>query len=403
MASTGLKTGGWRNPPAPSSPSPLSSPVVRRSNASTVLNVLRRLGKASRVDLARATGLTSTTAYRLVDHLSNLGLIMPAEVEPSPEGAGRRPAWYQFNSDIAAIAAVDVGNESTRIAVGDASGRIVATDHALTGSLSADLVGNVARRIEHLVANAPHLGRLIGASIGIAGIVDQETGALVKASQHREWDGVPLRAEFERALECPASVMQDDHLAALAEFSSLGSAKGDETLVVINQGKGIGAGFIVNGRPYLGAHGAAGRLESWLLPGEPEPTTVGEVLTADALVTSYHSLGGNQSLQNGRALCEAARTDDPVAVQVTQELAIRLGRIFFQLAVAFDPDVMVFGGGFAGSHDLFEPEIRRCLSARPRPPEFRVSALGENAVIVGAMQRGLEHVERYVTLVLESA
>jgi predicted NBD/HSP70 family sugar kinase len=404
MVSQGLNyTGSWLKEAAVRSPAPLSSPVVRRSNASTVLNVLQRLGKASRVDLARATGLTSTTACRLVDHLSNLGLIVPAEVDLSREGAGRRPAWYQFNRGMASIAAVDVGNESTRIALGDAGGRIVATDQALTGSLSDDLVGKIALRIQNLVDGASHLGKLIGTSIGIAGIVDQETGVLVKASQHSEWDGMPLRQQFSLAMDCPTSISQDDHLAALAEFSSLTSARGNETLVVVNQGKGIGAGFIVDGRPYLGAHGAAGRLESWLLPGEPEVTTVGRVLTADALVATYHKLGGTLALRDGKSLCDAARGGEAVAAKVVDELAIRLGRIFFQLAVAFDPDVMIFGGGFAGSHDLFEPEIRRSLRVRPRPPEFRISQLGEDAVVLGAMQSGLEHVERHIALVLESA
>lgn len=384
------------------SPSPLSSPVVRRSNASTVLKVLQRLGTASRVSLARDSGLTSTTAYRLVDHLSNLGLIVPAEVELTREGAGRRPAWYQFNSAIAAIAAVDVGNENTRIAFGDATGAIIATDNAPTAQLTGGLVDNIARRIEKLAAATRHTGKLAGISVGIAAIVDQESGVVVRASQHPEWDGRPLRDELTRKLGCPASLAQDDHLAALAEFSSLDSARGNETVVVVNQGKGVGAGFIVNGRPYAGAHGAAGRLESWLLPGDADRRTLGEVLTADALIVAYHRVGGTGALNDGKSLCAAAGAGDPAAVTIVQELAVSLGLIFLQLAVAFDPDVMIFGGGFAGSYQLFEPEIRRSLSARPRPPEFLVSRLGDKAVVLGALQAGLEHVDRHIAEVLES-
>jgi hypothetical protein len=64
---------------------------------------------------------------------------------------------------------------------------------------------------------------------------------------------------------------------------------------------------------------------------------------------------------------------------------------------------MIFGGGFAGSHELFEPEIRRSLSVRPRPPEFLVSRLGDQAVVRGAIQAGLEHVDRQVAEILQSA
>jgi predicted NBD/HSP70 family sugar kinase len=377
--------------------------VVRRSNASTVLKSLQRLGTASRVDLARETGLTSTTAYRLVDHLNNLGLIVPAEADLTREGAGRRPAWYRFNNGVASIAAVDVGNESTRIALCDATGTIVAANRAPTSRLADDLVANVARRIADLVRRTPALGKLAGVSVGIAAIVDQESGVVVKASQHGEWDGLRLEDELARALNCPASSAQDDHLAALAEFSSLNSASGNETVVVVNQGKGVGAGFIINGRPFAGAHGAAGRLESWWLAGEGGTRTLGEVLTADALVESYRAMGGTLALNDGQSLCAAAEAGDKVAVKVVQELAVRLGRIFLQLAIAFDPDVMIFGGGFAGSHELFEPEIRRSLSVRPKPPEFLVSRLGDQAVVRGAIQAGLEHVDRHIAEILQSA
>jgi predicted NBD/HSP70 family sugar kinase len=404
VVSHDLKTSaGWLKDSASPSPAPLSSPVVRRANASTVLKVLQKLGTASRVDLARATGLTSTTAYRLVDHLSNLDLIAPAEVEQAREGAGRRPSWYQFNSRVASIAAVDVGNETTRIALGDATGTVVAGNEAATVSLSANLVANIVQRVRALVDEALHAGPLAGISVGIAAIVDQDSGIVVKASQHSEWDGLPLRDELSRFLGCPATVAQDDHLAALAEFSNLSTARGNETVVVVNQGKGVGAGFILGGRPYAGAHGAAGRLEAWLLPGESQSTAVGQVLTADALVAAYRERGGTRALTDGKSLCMAAVAGDAVAVGVVNELAVRLGRIFLQLAVAFDPDVMIFGGGFAGSHELFEPEIRRSLALRPRPPEFRISQLGEQAVVLGAMQRSLEHVDRRILDILESA
>lgn len=404
MSTRPAGAGGWlKSGAAAGSPAPLSSPVVRRSNAFRVLKILQRLGVASRIELARQSGLTSTTAYRLVDHLSSLGLIVPAEIELTRQGAGRRPVSYQFNRGLATVAAVDVGNETTRLALGDATGAIVARDHAPTAQLADSLVESLAGWIRRLARRVPNLGGLLGISAGIAAIVDRDSGIVVRASQHGEWDGLLLRDELTRALGCPASLAQDDHLAALAEVSGSGSAPGRETVVVIHQGKGVGAGFIVNGRPYVGAHGAAGRLERWTVPGHDRPASLGEVLTADALVRAYHDLGGAPTIADGAALCAAARSGDAAALEVVGLLAGHLGRTFLQLAVAFDPEVMIFGGGFAGSYDLFEPEIRRSLSALPRPPELLVSRLGDQAVVLGALQAGLEHVDRHIAEVLEAA
>jgi len=402
MAAQKVKSvGPWRH--AAGAQAPLSSPIVRRSNALTVLRVLQRKGAASRVDLARETGLTSTTVYRLAEHLAKLNLIVITGVDSAREGAGRRPTHYRFNPAIAAMAAADVGNETTRVALADAYGAIFATDQMPTSTLGGDLTNPLEHRIRQLAVRASYSGHVVGISVGIAAIVDRETGVVVRASQHREWDGVALREQLATALGCPASISQDDHLAALAEFASLTSYLGDETVVVVNQGKGLGAGFIIQGRPYFGAHGAAGRLESWLPPAEDGSPSLGDVMTSDALIDSYQRLGGKESIVDGKSLCAAARNGDAVARQVVHNLATRLGRVFYELAVAFDPDVMILGGGFAGSHDLFEPEISRRLEVRPRPPEFLVSKLGDQAVILGAVQNGLEHIDRHIAALLESA
>jgi hypothetical protein len=43
------------------------------------------------------------------------------------------------------------------------------------------------------------------------------------------------------------------------------------------------------------------------------------------------------------------------------------------------------GGGFAGSFDLFDHEIRQALSALPDPPAVMPSVIGGDAVVIGGL------------------
>jgi predicted NBD/HSP70 family sugar kinase len=64
------------------------------------------------------------------------------------------------------------------------------------------------------------------------------------------------------------------------------------------------------------------------------------------------------------------------------------------VVLTVDPELVVLGGGFSQSADLLLEPLRAELARLViRPPEVRVSGLGERAAALGAVRHALDHVE----------
>ena len=234
---------------------------LRVSNAWRVLQAIRTGGVTSRTRIAVETGLTLTTVHRITADLRRRRLILRAGM--SAKGAvGRPSALYRFNSAAGHVVGIDVGNETTRAVAANLGGEVLARASHPTASVEADLVGGVERLVGE-VTEAASLSSTALVALGVGVPAVTETGGLiVRASVHHPWEGLELGGQLRRILGCEVIVAQDDHLAALAELHR-GACMGLRNAIVLNMGKGIGAGLITDGTVYYGSRAAAGRL-AWI-------------------------------------------------------------------------------------------------------------------------------------------
>ena len=87
----------------------------------------------------------------------------------------------------------------------------------------------------------------------------------------------------------------------------------------------------------------------------------------------------------------AARAGDGVAGDVVQETARRIALHILPLAATLDLPLVVLGGSVGANTELLDP-IRRCLEdwLPFEAPQVEVSALGEAAVLDGALAAGID-------------
>jgi predicted NBD/HSP70 family sugar kinase len=87
----------------------------------------------------------------------------------------------------------------------------------------------------------------------------------------------------------------------------------------------------------------------------------------------------------------AARRGQSVASRVVEEEAARLALAIATVTPVLDPELVILGGGIGRNGDLLlepiERELRQLLPFRPR---VVVSALGDDAVLRGAVATALE-------------
>jgi glucokinase len=188
--------------------------------------------------------------------------------------------------------------------------------------------------------------------------------------------------------------------------------------VMLTLGTGIGGGLILDGRVYRGSRGVGAELGHMVVdldgpecfgecPGQGclEAVASGKAIArdaeAEARAAPESSLG--RTLARGEeitalAVTAAAATGDAVAGRVLDQVGRRLGAGLAGLVNAFDPEVVVLGGGVMAAGELLLGPAREVVMETALPPlRERVSivaaALAEEAGMVGAGILALERGE----------
>jgi glucokinase len=246
--------------------------------------------------------------------------------------------------------------------------------------------------------------------IGVAapGPLDPRRGMVFGAPNLPGWHAVPLRDRLEDALGCPVFVGNDANLGALGEWRH-GAGQGVQNLLYLNLGTGIGAGVIADGRLLLGARGLAAELgHMTVVPEGPvcgcgqhghlEAVANGPALARQAV--ERIRAGEPSSLApdvragkriGGRDVGQAARAGDPLASDIVTRAGMAVGSHLASLVHAFNPEVIVLGGGVSTLGDVLLDPMKRTLHAQLMSPAYaeglrlELAALGDDAGLIGAM------------------
>jgi glucokinase len=183
----------------------------------------------------------------------------------------------------------------------------------------------------------------------------------------------------------------DVRAGGLAEATFGGGRHGRDVLFVAI-GTGIAAAYIMDGRSYAGAHGAAGELGHIVVrPGGPvcgcgNRGCLEAVASATALARRYASQG--DTAKTGAAEVVALATSgDPVAARAWQETIDALADGLHTAQTLYDADVVVLGGGLAEAGEALLGPLRTALRARltfQREPQLVRATLGDQAGCLGA-------------------
>lgn len=376
----------------------INSASLRKSNILQLVSTLRSTTSMSRTELASAVGLAVQSVHRLVDNMVALGLVGPAPSQEDSRGRGRPAVRFQFLEDRALLIGVDVGSETTRVALATLGGAIERTMQFPTVSLHDDLVGGLSTTLSSLLVSHADGRPLVAVGVGVPSVVDS-AGTLVQPWLAHKWTGTELGAELAEALGCPVVVAQDNHLSSLAENSKFGTSPDASCLVVVELGMGIGAGMVCDGRLHTGSHGRFGRLMQWPCAApegmEELGTTLGELLVADGLINQYGLRGGDAKLRRGTDLFAAALSGDTCAIDVLEWAAARLDEVLRRISLFADPDMIVVGGGI-GRGLYAAPTTAPFLQGSGRPYATAISTLGTDAVVIGGVLAAQERIDEWL-------
>jgi predicted NBD/HSP70 family sugar kinase len=233
---------------------------------------------------------------------------------------------------------------------------------------------------------------ILGVGIGLPAPVDPTTGMIQDEGLMRGWANVDIADVVSARINSPVAVDNDANLGALGE-ARFGAARGFRDVLYVWSSFGTGAGLIIGGEVHRGPRGTAGEIGHTLVDPQGPICRCGSrgcldtLVGAQALIDSLRISRGPLSLSD---LLEFASAGDPGCRQVVADAGAAVGVAAANLAVAFNPEVVVVGGELAQTESIFLDPIRaavghRVLISREEPLEVRRGELASLAPVQGAL------------------
>lgn len=362
--------------------------LLRALNERTVLDAVRESGPVSRAEVARQTGISRPTVSLVLRSLLEDGLVR--EAAHDPDGPHYGAVYYEAHPEAAVVLGVDFGAGAVRTALCDLAGEVRAREEIRSR-------GSVDERIEALASTVRSLLRtsklpadlLEYAVVALPAVVSPADGSVSSADLPGLGPG-DFRERLEHALRAPVALENDVNLAAVAEQRH-GVAHGVADFAFLLVGAGLGAAVVVDWKLHRGHNGAAGELDAVRNGREDEVDPCAAAISrhaADAAAGRETVLEPPYEL---RDIFAAARAGDAVAAAVVEETARRIALHVLPLAATLDLPLVVLGGSVGANAELVEPVRRHLDGWLPTPPpRIEVSALGEAAVLEGAVAAGVD-------------
>lgn len=365
-------------------------PLLKSLNERTVLETIRTGAPISRAEISRRAGISKPTVSLALQSLLDAGLVREADHDPGGPSYGA--VFFEPVPEAALVLGLDLGARFLRGAICDLRGEIRARQDVELGGADAGAALQAILTLRDTLTQASELSpELIdSAVVGVPGVVDTDTGKLELATNVPGLGGMAFAAELQRRLGRPVTAENDINLAAVGEHWS-GVARGVDNFAFLSIGTGLGAGMILNGELYRGRHGAAGEVDLVAAGSESDIDPCASAVSALAMRMAQGR--ADTSLEPPYAVPAvfgAARTGDPLAVQVVDEVARRIALHIVPISAVTDVALVVLGGGLGVNGDLLLGPIRARLGGwLLYPPRVEVSSLGEAAVLSGALAVGL--------------
>ncbi len=216
-------------------------------------------------------------------------------------------------------------------------------------------------------------------AIGVSspGPVDPHTGVIMVTPNIKEWRDFPITAKLTDHFGIPAYLDNDANLAGLAEWK-FGAGRGHHNVLYLTVSTGVGGGVIINDQLLQGHHGLAAELGHTTIqadgplcgcgqPGHLESFSSGtgiERFVVEQLKAGRESLLQPDKKNSAHAISEAAKQGDALSIEAYQNAGKYLGIGVANFLHAFDPSIVIFGGGVSQSGPLLFDSFHVSLKER---------------------------------------
>jgi predicted NBD/HSP70 family sugar kinase len=363
---------------------------TRRENQRAILRTVARRKESTRQQIMDDTGLSKATVSRLVRQLIDDGSIIETRAEES-NGIGRPTEILRFRGVSDLVCGIDMGGTNTRFLLATHGAQLIANwrDQTPQGpdgeSLARWLVDQVSAVCARLDVSEP-----TALVVGIPGTVERPTGTISNAPNLPAIAGNDFGATLSRLTGGRTLVENDSNLALAGELRA-GAAAGHDNAVMITIGTGVGVGVALGRRLITGNAGTVG--EFGIMPVDLSGRTLESVISGTGIAEAARRAGLRDV--RPKSILDAVPRGRRGAIQA--RVLDALFTLVVSLGVAYEPSVIVVGGGVSASLQRMLPTLQERAAAVLAPcPRLVMSELGDPGGAIGATAGALQVVNEVV-------
>lgn len=304
---------------------------------------------------------------------------------------------------------IDLGGTNVGFGIVDEDNNILFKDSIPTRKslkyeeICDDIVELIKRAVKVLHKD---LKSVKGIGIGVPGIVNPSNEMVIECV-NLKWKNIHVKEYLEERLNVPVSIGNDATVAGVAEFA-VGAMKGYKSGVLLTLGTGIGAGIIIDGKVYDGAHGIGSEIGHVIVGENFFDCNCGrngclETFCSSTAIIKYaqklleegnsssmeEEIQGDLNKINGKIIFDAAKKGDNTAIRVINRMVKYLAIGIVNTVAILDPEVIVIGGGLSAAGEfLLNPikeEAKKRVYFKGAPiGDIVLSKIGNDGGIIGA-------------------
>ncbi|WP_298284637.1 ROK family transcriptional regulator [Acidocella sp.] len=325
---------------------------IRHYNERVVLEAIRRLGIASKAEIARSAHLTPQAVAGIVDALHKAGYLLQTGKRHGQ--IGQPSVLYAPNPECAFSVGLHVGRRALHAVLVDLSGRVlhqVMHDYAYplsdeVSQLSLSAIGQLEKALP-----AKLRSRLIGVGVSMPYFLSNWLDELsFPEAMTESWQGFNLPEFLLKRTKHEVFFENDASAAATAQLVR-GRGMAERNFIYFYIGTIIGGGLVLGGNLETGPHGNAAAFNTFpvsvsTLPGVPAPAGRFELLQnrASAYVLLRHLRTNGVKIDRVAELEKPNKKWQPWLGQWEQDCAAAMAQAIIGAVSVVDVEAIVIDG-----------------------------------------------------------
>lgn len=387
-------------------------------NRKLVIDLLRKAGICSRADLAKASGLKRATITNIINELIEKEIVVEEGIMTGKKG--RRSIGIRIHGERYKVISVMIARKSYSIGIMGIDNKMNKMEimKIERGQNLTTILNRIKIDIKRMIAENAE-GEVIAIGVAIPGPYKYDNDKLLFVTNldtENVIEGVNVLAELQSDFDIPVYIENDANAGVCAQ-QWYHNGKGEENLIYVVAGAGLGCGTILNGELLKGARGIAGEFGHCSINFEGPKCGCGN----RGCLEMYCSLStlkrnirerivrGDESVLDSdftlKDLSHAVKGNDRLAVEEYSKVCSLLAVGIVNLVNQLNPELIVIGDDLVDIHSerllyIVKKKVQESIPAMIwENMRIEINQLEYNPILIGAgviaTEKVLEHVSEF--------